>query len=309
MQDLRLFCDVAQLGSISKAAKKHGVTQSAVSQRIRQFEMRLRAQLLDRSIRPFQLTSAGKLLLEEGTGIIEQYTELLVRAAALEPELGREIHIDAIYSAGIGPLRSIGNAFTERTGVKVTLDFKRPEEVAESVRNHRCDFGIISYPRSWRDLHHRALRNERMAVVCSAEHRLARRRKIQAKDLVEVELIGFGRDLPVGRSIRRYLREQGHSGEFANEVDNIGTIKSLIIEMTGVAILPSRTVRREVGAGLMSVIALDPPLERSMGIIVAKKTSLSAAAQEFFEILVQRAKSGADQSRPDPRLRRISKHG
>ncbi len=305
MQDLRLFCDIAQLGSISKAAQKHRVTQSAVSQRIRHFEMRLGVQLLDRSVRPFQLTSAGDLLLKEGAGLIGQYSDLIDRVTALEPDLGREIRIDAIYSAGIGPLRSLAKAFQKRTGVEVIFEFKRPEEVADSVRAHRCEFGIISYPKRWRDLKSKALRNERMALVCSIEHPLARRRKIQAKQLNQVDLIGFEKDLPVGRSVRRYLREQGHSGEFVSAVDNIDTIKSMILEMAGVAILPSPTVRREVGAGLMKVIALEPVFERPMGIIVAPKTTLPSAAQEFFEILVKEAQTGADQSRPNPNVRRV----
>jgi len=306
MRDLRLFCNVAKLGSISKAAAKHGVSQSAVSQRIRQFEMRLGVQLLDRTVRPFQLTDAGELLLEEGSGLYSQYCDLIERVSALEPDLVREIQIDAIYSAGIGPLRSLGDAFHQRTGVKVLFSFKRPEEVADSVRAHRCDFGIISYPKSWRDLKAKPLRNERMTLVCAAQHPLARRRKIRAKDLGKVGLVGFEKDLPVGRSIRRYLREHGHSGEFLNTVDNIDTMKSMILEMGGVAILPSPTVRRELGANQMAVIALEPVLERPMGIVVAPKTSLSAAAREFFEVLVEQARSGADQSRPNPRSRRIT---
>ena len=295
MQDLRLFHDVAQLGSFSLTAKKHGVTQSAVSQRIRQFEIRLGVQLLDRSVRPFQLTPAGKLLNKEAASLISNYDDLLERVTDLEPDVAREIKVDAIYSAGIGPLQALAARFERETRVHVHFDFKRPEEVAESVREHRCDFGIVSYPTTWR-LPWKPLRNERMSVVCSASHPLARRRRIKAKSLADWDIIGFEKDLPVGRAIRKYLREQGLSGEVRPKVDNIDTIKSLILDTEGIAILPSPTVRREVAAGLMSMIALEPVLERPMGLIHAPKTALSAPAQEFSDTLIRADGGSSDQS-------------
>ena len=58
---MRLFVDVAVLRSFSKAAARHAITQSAVSQRVRQLEERLGVELLDRTVHPFELTPAGAL--------------------------------------------------------------------------------------------------------------------------------------------------------------------------------------------------------------------------------------------------------
>ncbi|MCE2559556.1 MAG: LysR family transcriptional regulator [Acidobacteria bacterium] len=51
MQGLRIFCDVADLRSFSRAAELHGITQSAVSQRIQNLEELFGTKLLDRSKR------------------------------------------------------------------------------------------------------------------------------------------------------------------------------------------------------------------------------------------------------------------
>ena len=59
MQNLRLFCAVAKNRSFSQAAADHGITQSAVSQRIGHLEKRLGVKLIDRSVRPLVLTAAG----------------------------------------------------------------------------------------------------------------------------------------------------------------------------------------------------------------------------------------------------------
>ena len=76
MQTLRLFADVARCHSFSEAARLHGITQSAASQRISQLEKRLDAQLIDRSVRPLELTDAGRLFLQGCQSLIEHYDEL-----------------------------------------------------------------------------------------------------------------------------------------------------------------------------------------------------------------------------------------
>jgi DNA-binding transcriptional LysR family regulator len=68
MQTIRLYADVARYRSFSEAAREHGITQSAASQRIRSLEDRLGVMLIDRSVRPLALTPAGEVY---GRGCIE----------------------------------------------------------------------------------------------------------------------------------------------------------------------------------------------------------------------------------------------
>ena len=54
---LRLFRDVVDGGSVSRGAERHGITQSAASQHLRELEKRLGVRLLDRSTRPIDRKS------------------------------------------------------------------------------------------------------------------------------------------------------------------------------------------------------------------------------------------------------------
>jgi len=58
----RFFCEVAKTGNVTKAADKLCVTQSAVSQAIKQLEDRLEEKLFDRSARGMRLTPEGEVL-------------------------------------------------------------------------------------------------------------------------------------------------------------------------------------------------------------------------------------------------------
>ncbi len=133
------------------------------------------------------------------------------------------------------------------------------------------------------------LRDERMAVVCPPSHELCGRSVVQASELSAFPLIGFGSDLPVGRHLRRYLRSCGVEPNFTYEPDNIDTLKSMLGVGDQIAILPRRTVLREVAAGTLVVVELEPELNRPIGIIYPRRPSLRAPARSFFDFLLEHA--------------------
>jgi DNA-binding transcriptional LysR family regulator len=302
VQSLRLFCDVAALRSFSKAADLHGITQSAVSQRVQQLEEKLGAVLIDRSVRPLELTPAGELFAREARELVDRYDDLALRVGSMNgagetDALEGEVVVAAIYSAGIDLLATLQERFeSAHPRVSIRIDYKRPEEVDRAVRQGTCDFGIVSYPRRWQDVAVRPLRDERMSVVCPPQHRLAVRRAVHATDLHGLGMMSFDAQLPVARHIKRYLRENGAEPEITQEVDNIDTLKSLLEHSEEFAILPRRTVRREAEDGTLVVVELEPELNRPLGIISARKARLDPAAQSFQDFLVEHADPDAQRA-------------
>ena len=290
MRKLELFLDVAAECSISRAAEANGITQSAVSQRLRQLENELGVRLLDRAVRPLRLTEAGEVFEGEVREIVERYRAVCQRMGEVEELLAGEVRVDAIYSAGIDLMHLLRESFERgHPQVNIRLDFKRPEEVDAAVRRKACDFGIVSYPKRWQGLSFKALRDERMTVVCSRQHDLFGRRSIHASRLDRFSMIGFGADLPAGRHLRRYLRKHGVEAHFTYEPDNVDTMKSMLGVGDQIAILPRRTVQREVAAGTLGAVDLEPELNRPIGIIYPRRSSLSAPARAFFDFMVEHA--------------------
>ncbi|MEX2213602.1 MAG: LysR family transcriptional regulator [Phycisphaeraceae bacterium] len=291
MYTLRLFCDVAIERSFSVAAAKHGISQSAASQRIGTLEKQLGVTLIDRSVRPLALTPAGDLFLREAKDLLQRYDRLLHRVTQMNADLKGEVIVEAIYSAGIDWLNHLKDEFEEQQPrVTITLEYKRPDEVYDAVRHQRCDLGILSYPQRWRDVEVIPLRDERMCVVCSPGHELAGRQTVHASELGGFELATFNADLPAGRAIRRYLRDHDVEPAITSEFDNIDTIKSAVAVTSEIAILPGRTVRRETASGTLAAVEMEPELDRPMGIILPRKTrgngTVSAAAQAFIDYLL-----------------------
>ncbi len=296
MQTLRLFYDVTRFRSFSRAAVEHGITQSAASQRIGQLEKRLGVRLIDRSIRPLALTPAGEVFLTGCRDVVERYEQLEHKVTQFRPQLESRVQVQAIYSAGIELLTKVKDAMAEKhPRVSISFKYTRPDEVHEAVRKGMCDVGIVSYPERWRDVASIRLADELMVGVCRAGHELGKNEVVKPEVFEKYPMVSFEQSLPVGRRIKRYLRENGSNPKIVNTFDNVDTIKGAVGVTDQVSILPERLVRREVEAGTLSAVKMDPPLSRQMGVIYRKRNqggrgdqmTMTLAVEAFIKTLLE----------------------
>ena len=284
---IQLFCDVAAHRSFSKAADAHGVTQSAASQRIMTLEREVGVQLIDRSKRPLQLTASGETFHHGCRQILDSF-ERLRRQIAEPGGFSGKVRVAAIYSAGIDLLNHAAQSFeAANPGCKVELQYQQPRGVYERVRADQVDVGIISYPDRWREVASQPLRNESMVVVCRPDHGLASRPRLTPADLADEPLVSFDAALPIHRRITAYLRTHGVTPLIAHSFDNIDTLKVYLAHSTEAAILPDRTVAREVKQGTLVAVPLHPTLVRPVAIIHNRQRQLTPAVQAFIEHLPQ----------------------
>src|SRR5438552_3954806 len=135
--ECKLFRDVAQMRSISRAALANRISQSAASQQIQEIEKRLGIELLDRGTRPLGITEAGKLYLDFCRDIVrraEQFDASLdqVRTAPV----GGELRVASIYSVALTEMAVVRERFVlECPGVELKVEYLRPDKVYEAVIN------------------------------------------------------------------------------------------------------------------------------------------------------------------------------
>lgn len=76
VESLKMFCDLVEAESFTKAARINGVTQSAISQQISALERFFKSPLVERSKKEFRLTREGQTLYEHSKKIIQTYESL-----------------------------------------------------------------------------------------------------------------------------------------------------------------------------------------------------------------------------------------
>lgn len=301
MESIRLFVDIARLRSVSAAAEKHGVSQSAASQRMATLERQLGVALFDRTSRPITVTAAGRAFLAGAIEALAAYDRAeaeartaasLERGSVVPASPAGEVRVAAIYSAGMEWLAGLVEAFERRRpGVSVSLEYTRPDGVYAAVVEGRADLGLVSFPDRFPSLRAVPLREEPMGLVVSRAPSvlpqalaLAGRGRVRPADLSEVPLVGFDASLPIARKTDRYLRSHGVEPAYEHRFDNMDSVRSAV-QATGLpAILPLRCVEREVRAGAVFALPLDPPFVRPVAALVPR-TALSAAARSLLEEL------------------------
>ncbi len=293
LESLKIFCDVVRRRSFSRAAAANEVSQSAVSQSVSQLERSLGVKLIDRSQRPFKLTPAGRVYYEGCRGVVERYYAIEREVRGLSGGECGTVRVAAIYSVGLGSMSGYVQQFARLyPQAKVSLAYLHPDRVYESVLEEEADLGLVSYPQAKRGLAVVDWRREPMAVVAAPSHPLAAFPKLKAADLEGQAFVAFADDLRIGREIDAALRRHACQVNPVLSFDNIETIKRAVEIGEAVSILPIPTVQREIAAGtLVSIPLAAPRLERPLGIIYRKTTSLPHIAEEFISLIRGRSEA------------------
>jgi DNA-binding transcriptional LysR family regulator len=293
---LKIFCDIVDLRSFSRAAKANGVSQSNASQIVHQLEDRTGVQLIDRSTRPFVVTPEGKRFHEGARVIVQRYDDLEREVRSLHEAVAARLTVASIYSVGLAHMSGCLREFlAAHPQADVRLEYLHPHRVYEAVDSGQADIGLVSYPEESPSLAAIAWRTEPMVLVCYPHHPLTRRRSVTLETLRGEPLVAFQAGLKIREEIDRVLTFHKVQPRVALEFDNIETIKRAIEIGAGISLLPEPTIAREIESGTLVHIPLDGrPLVRPLGIIHRRDRKLSETAQQFIQMLQSQAAPSAD---------------
>jgi len=285
----KVFCDLVETGSFSKAGLLNSITQSAVSQQIRAIEVRYKVRLVERGRRNFALTPEGSAFLSASREILDVYNHLDDRLHEMRNVVAGELRIASIYSIGLHELPTYLKAFREKyPDVEMHVEYRRSPQVYAQVASGDVDLGLVAYPAKRNGLRVDIFSEDRMVLICHPNHAFAKCRQIQIELLNGEKFIAFEPDQPTRKVIDRHLREHGVEIEHAMEFDNIETVKRAVEIEGGVSIVPANTVRQEVEGGVLCAIPIEgPEISRPLGVLTRRNRARSPAHKEFVDALKQ----------------------
>jgi len=299
IESLKVFCDLIDTRSFSKAAVKNFISQSAVSQQIRALEDRFNRRLVERSRGGTLVpTDAGMTFYQGCREIMDRFNALTEEMKGLGNIVSGQVRVATIYSVGIHELSPVLKRFIKSyPQVNVHIEYSRPNKVYEDVINHVIDIGIVAYPSERPQIDIIPFGNDPLVFVCSPEHELASKKRIDIGTLDGQRFIGFERDIPTRKAVNKILRDRGITVQYVMELDNIETVKRSVEADLGVTIVPRATVQNEVRAGTLRAVNFTENFARPIAIIHRKGKIFSAATRKFIEMLTAGqpvAKAGAD---------------
>ena len=170
IESLKVFCDLAETESFTKAAQINGVTQSAVSQQISSLERLFKSLLIERSKKRFRLTSEGQVLYDYSKQIIQTYESLHSKLQELKDIISGTIRVATIYSIGLHDLPPYVKKFMKSyPTVNVHVEYRRANQVYDDVLGNVVDMGLVAYPAKDAKLEIIPLRKEPLVLDLPSE--------------------------------------------------------------------------------------------------------------------------------------------
>lgn len=287
IESLKVYCDLTETESFTKAAQINHITQSAVSQQISSLERQFKALLIERSKKKFRLTREGELLYQASKEIVQTYERLHSQLQELKDIISGTVRVATIYSVGLHDLPPyIKRYLKSYPTVNVHVEYRRSNQVYEDVLGNVVDLGVVSYPVRDPKLEIVPLRKEPMVLICHPNHPLARSKSLKLSALAGQKFVAFESDIPTRRALDKVFREHGVHVVPVMEFDNVETVKRAVEIDAGISIVPLVCVTEEVQEKTLAAVKLDDgDLARPLAVLHKKNKVLSTAMKQFISLL------------------------
>ena len=291
---LQVFHAVAKHLSFTKAADALFMTQPAVTFQVRQLEEQYGTRLFERRHGGILLTPAGELMYSYAQRILALAAEMDTRLAEINGEMRGELLLGAASGIAEALLPAILAEFNARyPQVKPRLIVANSEQIAARVADLSLDLGLVEAQQAPSGLAAEMCRADELVAVCTPAYPLAGLARVTPRTLAEYEYLarepGSGTRAVVdawfndGRVAPAGLKTQLELG--SNEALKGGVATGL-----GFAILPRPVVGREIEAGALVAIPLDPPLSRNIWLVQPEDRFRSRLVSTFARFARQQLK-------------------
>lgn len=298
--DLELLEAAARLGSLSAAAREFGLTQQAVSLRIRAIERQLGLAVLTRSPSGCGLTQAGRLVTEWSATLLRDAGQLSAALASLQA--GRSGRLRVAASLSIAEHLVPGwlvTLYEQRSAAgapatRVELVAMNTTAVLDRVRSGRADLGFVEGPQSASGLRTRTFAHDELVIVVAPGHAWARRRAaVPVTQLAGTPLVhrepGSGARQAFDDALAAALPAGAEIAEPALVVTTPAASRAAVMAGVGPSAVPARAVADDLALGrLVAVPVAGLDLHRALRAVWVGSARLPAGpARDLLAIATQ----------------------
>ncbi|WEK08415.1 MAG: LysR family transcriptional regulator [Candidatus Pseudomonas colombiensis] len=251
---LRTFLVIGQEGSISRAAARLHLTQSAVSQALKRLEEHLDARLIARGGRRFELTQTGEEVLRIAADIYGDVSRLGTVLASRQDDLTGKVRI--LISSGVQAQHYdefLADFHQNHPQIEFEVEVLGSSSIISSLLQKTATLGIgpcrLPQPR----LEQRVLFRERYAYFCGPRHHLFGQQNLSLAQLATENFVSFTSDQLGGNlsPLTLFREQQGFTGKIIASSTSFEEIYRLVSAGLGIGCLPTHLVQREVEQGLL----------------------------------------------------------
>ena len=284
LRQLEILQAIAETGSFTACGKKLHVSQSAISRQILLLEDELGEPLFLRVGRQVRMTPAAESLVQLGQRVFLDVRETVGSITDRTRELRGTLRLSGgmtvclyVFPPLLKHLRRV------HPHLDVRLTVALAGRSVQEIRGGRVDAGLLTLPVEETDLVTVPALREELLLVTAPTHPLAKRRKVQARDLAGLPFVLFEVGSATRRVIDHFFASQNVEPTIVMDTENVEIIKAMVKTGLGVGIVPYQAVAREVKAGQLFCARIEGyELVRETGWVYARANRVPRIVDELL---------------------------
>lgn len=289
---VQAFVAIADCGGFQKAAEALFVTQTAVTQRLRNLEAFLGVVLIERTTRTIALTTIGRDFLPQARRLLLELSSTLTEIRETGKAQRGDVSIACVPTVGIHYLPRIIEEYSARfPDNRIKILDHASSGVEAAVLRREAEFGIHIAGPNHPELSAVPLLEDQFVLVCRDDHALARRRSVTWQQLAPHPLIFAGHvngnrallDNHLGGGLSQAQPDLTLKVHY--EVQRSSTAVGLVAAGIAAAVVPNLAIQQGAYPRLRIIKLKEPVLSRTLALITRKAGHLSPAAQVLYDMI------------------------
>jgi LysR family transcriptional regulator, regulator for metE and metH len=301
---LRLIAEVARTESVTRAADRLNVTQSAVSHQLREIEEQLGTPIFIRSGRRMLPTPAGRLIVDAADDVLGTIGRVEAKIEQLARHAGGELRVCTHCYTGYSWLPSIV-AGLRRRHPRFVLQVV-PEYTLDPIAallDAKLDMALMNDDSDDRRLRHRELFDDEHVAVVPASHRWASRPFVTAEEIASEPLYLFSRSIENSFIVRTVLRPAGLTPSNATYLQLPEGILEMVKAGMGATVLPKWSIAHALKSGEIKAIRITKAgVYRKWYAVTLSDVAPTPLMEEFIRLLIKHAPASKRVVRRQSRL-------
>jgi LysR family cyn operon transcriptional activator len=285
LRQLKYFVKSAEYLNFSVAAKHLYITQSTLSQQIKQLEFELGFELFLRNSRHISLTEAGEEFLPFALKTIQDAEDGVQRLHDLQHVKAGKLRVGVTYSLSTVLTEGLLEFMKVYPDIKLEVCYKTVNELLVLLKERELDF-ILSYKPLFDapDVDSMPLFENALALVVSKDHPLAMKRRINLQELADVPLVLPSHDLQARMMLEKLIAGKDVKLSSKLELNETNILLQMVSTGSYSTILSTSAV---FGNSRFRAIPIDDPANvMEASLLRLKGAYQKAAAREFVKILL-----------------------
>ena len=285
LRQLKYFVKSAEYLNFSVAAKHLYITQSTLSQQIKQLEFELGFELFLRNSRHISLTEAGEEFLPFARKTIQDAEDGVQRLHDLQHVKAGKLRVGVTYSLSTVLTEGLLEFMKAYPDIKLEVCYKTVNELLALLKERELDF-ILSYKPIFDapDVESMSLFENALALVVAKDHPLAAKKRIMIQELADIPLVLPSHDLQARMMLEKLIAGKDVALSSRLELNETNILLQMVSTGCYSTILSTSAV---FGNSRFKAIPIDDPANiMEASLLRLKGAYQKAAAQEFVKILL-----------------------